>query len=247
MSIIAIFNIKGGVGKSTTAVNLAYLSSQNAGPTLLCDMDPQGSATFTFRIKPPKKLNAKNLLKGGKHIDRNIRATDYPGLDLLPASFSFRKLNVKLNARKRPRHRFEKVFLPLAEQYQNILFDCPPGITLESENIFHLARCILIPLIPTTLSFVTFEKLMDFFEKKQLHTSKVLVFLSMVDRRRKLHRRMTEELKSSSNRFLNTEIPYSSDVEKTALNREPMVVTHPGSRASKDFRDLWDEILLRMT
>jgi chromosome partitioning protein len=96
MSVLAVYNIKGGVGKTAASVNLAYLSSIEEGKTLLLDMDPQGSASFYFRIRSPDKFGAKKLLKGGKHIEENIRGTDYPGLDMLPADFSYRNIDIDL-------------------------------------------------------------------------------------------------------------------------------------------------------
>jgi len=248
VSILAIYNIKGGVGKTTAAVNLSYLSTQTHGPTLLCDFDPQGSSSYAFRIEPSKSLNARKLLQGGKHIQRNIKSTDYPGLDFLPASFSYRKLDPALSAKKRPKHRFEEILLPLRAQYANIFLDCPPSITLESENVFHAAELILVPFIPTPLSLVTYERLMRFLAgKKKGNGAKVLVFFSMVDRRKKLHRQMVEELRGGDRNFVDVQIPYSSEIERVGLLREPIVASHPRSRGSLAFHSLWTAVQDRLT
>ncbi|MCL2459132.1 MAG: AAA family ATPase, partial [Desulfobulbus sp.] len=136
MSIFAVYSIKGGVGKTATAVNLAYLSAQQNGKTLLMDMDPQGSASYYFRIRPPKKFGAQKLLKGGKHIEENIKGTDYPGLDMLPADFSYRTIDLALDECKKSHKRLSKVLAPLEDEYDRIILDCPPNLTLLSENIF---------------------------------------------------------------------------------------------------------------
>jgi len=90
MTILAFYSIKGGVGKTAAAVNLAYLSSRDGYKTLLCDLDPQGSASYYLRVRTPKKFNSEKLLEGGKKVDRAIRGSDYENLDLLPADFSYR-------------------------------------------------------------------------------------------------------------------------------------------------------------
>ena len=79
MKIIALYSIKGGVGKTAACVNLAYLAANGGAPTLLCDLDPQGSSTFYLRIQPKPTYNGRKFLKGGKKIDRAIRGTDFPG------------------------------------------------------------------------------------------------------------------------------------------------------------------------
>ena len=94
MKIIAVFSSKGGVGKTATAVNLAYVATLGGYSALLCDMDSQGAASYYFRIRPKKKFNDKKFLRGD--INGYIRGTDFEKLDLLPAHFSFRHLDIEL-------------------------------------------------------------------------------------------------------------------------------------------------------
>ena len=89
MKIIAVTNIKGGVGKTTTAVNLSYLCAASSGPTLLWDLDPQGAATYTLRGDPVERATPKKLLNGKRHLPELILSTGYPDLDLLPAEETF--------------------------------------------------------------------------------------------------------------------------------------------------------------
>ena len=91
MKIIAVTNIKGGVGKTTTAVNLSYLCAAGGRPTLLWDLDPQGAATYTLRGEPLERASAKRLLGGKRHLPELVLSTGYPSLDLLPADFLLSK------------------------------------------------------------------------------------------------------------------------------------------------------------
>ena len=77
------------------------MSATTSNPTLLCDLDPQGSASFYFRVKPSKRFDTDSFLKGGKHIERNIRGTDYDNLDILPSDFSYRNFDLALHNKKK--------------------------------------------------------------------------------------------------------------------------------------------------
>ena len=241
MAIIAVYNIKGGVGKTATSVNLSYLSAASGNHTLLCDLDPQGSASFYFRVKPAKKFSAEKFLKGGKHIERNIRGTDYDNLDILPADFTYRNLDLALDEMKKSRQRLKKVFKPLTDEYDHLFLDCPPNITLLSENMFYAADILLIPFIPTTLSMLSFSKLLDFFKQNNLDRKKMFVLFSMVEKRKKIHQDMMLHFKGRK-RILNMSIPYLAEVEKMGIHRKPVPAFSPNSVASQAYSGLWTEL-----
>ena len=97
MKIVATYSIKGGVGKTAAAVNLGYEASRNGLTTLIWDLDPQGAATYSYRIKPKVKGGARAVIEGDRDLDDAIRGTDYEDLDLVPADFSFRNFDVLLD------------------------------------------------------------------------------------------------------------------------------------------------------
>ena len=98
MRIYATYNIKGGVGKTTTAVNLAFLAAESGLRTVLWDLDPQGAASFMFRVKPKVKGGGKALIKGKRPLDDAIKGTDFDNLDLIPADFTYRNMDLLLEA-----------------------------------------------------------------------------------------------------------------------------------------------------
>jgi chromosome partitioning protein len=242
MTIFSLYNIKGGVGKTAAAVNLSYLSAQEDKRVLLCDLDPQGSASYYFRIKPEIKSGLKPLLKGKKKADKNIKATDYTNLDLLPSDFSFRMMDIFLDNLKKSKSRLKDILKTFKNDYDYIFIDCPPNITLVSENIFHASDILLIPVIPTTLSARTFEKLLSFLEQEKLKKLKVVSFFSMVEKRKNLHRESMDLLIKNYPHFLKTIIPYSAAVEKMGVYRAPLGCFNQKSVPAQQYLALWNEL-----
>jgi len=242
MKTLAIYSNKGGVGKTAAAVNLSYLAARTGMKTLLCDLDPQGSATYYFRVKPKLKSGAKGLIKGGKRVFKSVKRTDYENLDLLPADFSLRNLDIRFNQLKRPQKRLRKVLAPFKDEYDLILLDCPVTISILAENIFNVADFTLVPLIPTTLSLRTHQQLLSFCKKKNFDVGRIYVFFSMVDRHKKMHRELVATAPKTLKGVLESPIPYLAQVEKMGLHREPVVRFSPGSEASRSYQNLWDKI-----
>ena len=167
MKIIGVYNIKGGVGKTATSVNIGHLAASSGLRTLIWDLDPQAATTFYLRVKPKVK-GSNRMLRGKRDLDDVVKGSDYPNLDLLPADFSYRNMDLMLVENKKPALRLLKMLRPLSDQYDLILLDCPPSISLVSENIFRAADALLLPTIPTTLSLRTMGQLLDFMEGHDL-------------------------------------------------------------------------------
>lgn len=247
MKVLATYNIKGGVGKTATAVNLAYLAAAAGARVLVWDLDPQGAATFYFRIKPRVKGGGKALVRGRRDLDEVVKGTDYDNLDLVPADFSYRNLDLVLDAAPKPTRRLARVLEPVAAEYDYVILDCPPSISLASESVFEAADALLVPLIPTTLSMRTFDQLDDFLTRTRWRRPPaVLAFFSMVDARKRLHRELMAELRAARTDLLDTEIPSASDVERMGLHRAPVPAVAPRSRSAAAYRALWDEVRARL-
>lgn len=242
MRIIGVYNIKGGVGKTATAVNLAYLAARDGLRTLVWDLDPQGAASFYFRIKPKVKGGSKKMLRGKKELDELIKGTDYDRLDLLPADFSYRNMDLVLDETKKPAMRLLKLLRPLSYEYDLVILDCPPSISLVSENIFQAASALLIPTIPTTLSLRTYGQLMEFVINNNLERLQLMPFFSMVDRRKRMHQEITQELPKLHPELLKTHIPYASDVERMGMYRKPLADYAANSTAAHAYEELWQEV-----
>lgn len=246
MKILASYNIKGGVGKTAAAVNLAYLAAQRGYRTLLWDLDPQGAASFYFRIKPKVKGGVKRLFARRAEMMDAVRASDYPALDLLPADFSYRNLDLLLDSRRRPKRRLRKFLKPARSHYDLVLIDCPPSISLVSENIFTAADALLVPTIPTTLSLRTLQQLLEFCRTHGCDGLSIWPFFSMVDRRKRLHQLIVESPPQGLPGLLRSVIPYASEVERMGLARTAVPAFAPGSLAARAYQALWAELESRV-
>lgn len=241
MKTLSLYNLKGGVGKTAAAVNIAYLASAAGYKTLLCDLDPQGSTSFYLRVRPPKGLKSKTVVKGGKALRDSVRESDYPNLDLLPSALSFRRLERDLAEAKHSKNRIGNSLGGFEKRYDLIVLDAPPSIGLEAENLLRTSDLVLIPTIPTVLSVNTFKTILAFSKKHKVDREKIMPFVSMADTRKKLHRELAEELLKDPSNRIKAVIPYASVVERMGVLREPVVAFSRRSKAAEAFRQLWEE------
>jgi chromosome partitioning protein len=246
--VLATYNIKGGVGKTSAAANLAYLAARDGARTLLWDLDPQGASTYLFRIKPKVRGGAGKLVRLKSKAAALIKGTDYEGLDLLPADFSYRHMDLALDRFKRPTRRLVRVLQPLRSDYDYMFLDCPPSISLVSESVFEAADALLVPIIPATLSSRTFEQLEELLRGGATAAAgsngrpQILAFFSMVDSRKRLHRDVMERLRGQWGSMLATAIPASAEVERMGVERDIVASYAPRGRAAAAYEELWGDV-----
>jgi chromosome partitioning protein len=240
--VLATYNIKGGVGKTSTAVNLAYLAARGGRRTLLWDLDPQAAATYMFRVKPRVKGGSHGLVTRKRPVEAALKATDFDNLDLLPADFSYRNMDLELDDTKKRTLRLGQLLDSVAEDYDIVFLDCPPSISLVSENVMHASDTLLVPLIPATLSLRTFDQLTRFVADSQGSKPEVIAFFSMADRRKRLHRDVIDAIQRDKSRVADTVIPALSIIEQMAVRRAPVPAFAPTSRAAQCYEQLWEEV-----
>ncbi len=242
MKVIACYSMKGGVGKTATAVNLAYFAAKSGQRTLLIDLDPQGASSFYFRVKPSSKKWGERFFKAYESLVKNIKASDFENLDIIPAHLSYRNFDAMLGDLKKRENRLKRVLKGFKRDYDLVILDCPPSIGYLSEAIFIASDVVLVPVIPTTLSERTFEQLVLFFQDHKFPLKKIVPFFSMIQAQKSLHKATMEAMATRRKVFLKTTIPYSSDIEKMGQHKAPVDLFARSTRANAAYVKLWAEI-----
>ena len=245
MRIIAVSNIKGGVGKTTTAVNLAYLCAASGSRTVLWDLDTQGAASWILQADPRKSTPV--LLLPGSESDQGdvVLRTAHKNLDVIPAGFSY-SIDARAVEQGSATKRLLRMRRTLADYCDTLFLDCPPGISLLSESVLRGADALIVPLLPTPLSVRMLEQLVSFITTNEWPDLKLLPVFSMVDRRKLLHYEVLSTMRTSFPQMLNTSIPYSSEIERIAQRRAPLNSFAPNSEPGKLYETLWAEIEQRL-
>ena len=248
--VLATYNIKGGVGKTSAAVNLAYLAAVSGHPTLLWDLDPQAASTYLFRVRPKVKGGGRGLLRRRSNAGDHIKATDHENLELLPADFSYRHLDLALDQFKKPAGRLRKVLAPLRDDYDYIFLDCPPSISLVSEAVFEASDALLVPVIPATLSSRAYEQLQELSQRGKVGrkgTTSIFAFFSMANVEKQLHLQVMQRLRQIKElTVLGAAIPIADEVEMMGEERNPVAVFAPESPAAVAYAALWAEVERRL-
>lgn len=243
MRTIAFYNLKGGVGKTASAVNIAYLAAQSKLHTLLWDLDPQGAASWYLAPDGVQTRKSKQLLKGKVTAADLTVETRYDRLTLIPSDFSYRKLDTHLDHMVDGRRLLKDIVDPFGETHSLVVLDCPPTLSHLAEQVFAAADAIFVPIVPTPLSLRAFQQVHHYMKARKLGHKQLYPFFTMVDLHRKLHRSLIEDPPKELKRIMLPHIPYSTVIEKMGEHRAPVscfAASHPAARA---YAELWQDII----
>lgn len=236
MAVIAVYSVKGGVGKTTIATNLAWCSAVlSRRRTLLWDLDPAGGSGFLLGAENSGRRSAAFAFLDKQDPAKLAAATATPNLDILVADESLRQIDGQLLALGK-RKRLLRVSEALSKEYERIVLDCPPVLNELSAQVIRAADVIIVPLPPSPLAARAIETIREDLAVNHKQHPPILPVISMFDARRKIH----VEARAAAGGW--PVIPMASVVEHMAVRRQPLGAFAPNSPAAQAFAKLWTAI-----
>jgi chromosome partitioning protein len=248
---LALVNLKGGVGKTTTAVNLAAAFARSGLRALVVDLDPQGSASLSLgATREDTEASAAEVLTGKAEAAAAIRPTTTEGVDLLPASLRLAGLDLALARKQEPEKLLKKALAPVRRRYDVILFDCPPGLTLLSLNGLAAATAFLVPVVPHHLDMAALSGFLEVLETAKERLGKlpelIGILLTMVDHRTMVTDEVVQALrKRYGQQVLRTEIPVNVRLAQAPAEGRTIFGFESWSTGAFAYGKLGGEILRR--
>lgn len=242
MKTYALYHLKGGVGKTSSSINLSYLAACEGHKTLVWDLDPQGASSYLLKRKAKLKSGLVHYLANDEDWQHLIRETDHKNLYLLPSDFRNHYLDRDITNLSATKKQFKQLLRKVKLEFDYIFIDCPPSMDLVAENVFWAADFVLVPMVPARLSEHALHQVQDFFMKRDYDKRKLIPFFNLVDVRRKMHRDTLATFKRKKKRIMRSFIPYSASVEKMSSKRAPIHHFSSKSRAAGCYRNLWQEL-----
>lgn len=247
--VIAVANQKGGVGKTTTAINLASSIAAAEVDTLLLDCDPQANATSGLGFtKDPERLNTYDLLTGEASAEQVLQKTELEQLWLIPSHKNLIGANVELVSADRREFRLRDALVPLRSRFQYIILDCPPALDLLTLNSLVAADAVLIPMQAEYFALEGISELLDTIERIRASLNPELaiegVVLTMFDDRTNLAQQVTAEVgRFFGDKLCKTTIPRNVRLAEAPSHGKPVLIYDVKSRGAESYIDLAKEIL----
>lgn len=248
---IAVANQKGGVGKTTTAINLSASLAANDFRVLLIDSDPQGNATTGLGVaKTPDQLSFYDVLLGNKSIEETKVTTEVEGLDMLPANRNLVAANLELVDVPNRETRLKAALQSSKSNYDYILIDCPPALDLLTLNALVASDSVLIPIQCEFFALEGISQLMDTIDgvRESFHTTLAIegILLTMYDDRTNLTKQVADDLKEFfEDDVLQTVIPRSIRLAEAPSYGKPILTYDVRSKGAESYIKLAKELLAK--
>jgi len=250
--IIAIANQKGGVGKTTTAINLSAGLAMSGKKVLLIDLDPQANSSIAFLNPDPSGQSAYEMLTEQELVPEEvIRHTRVEGLDLIASRINLAKIESKLLGEFDAPFRLKDRIAPLVGRYEFIVIDTPPTLGLITVNALVASDYVIVPIQPSYFALEGTDDLLDTVEKVRARPNPKLevlgVLITLHDRRTTLARDILEQIRRVfGEKVFSTVISKSVRLEESPAYREPIFTFAPTSSGAVEYSNLCKEVMQRV-